>query len=60
MTIDALSKSSTIEFQKPLTLEETEELLDYVAENLLGDIHTKSDYCTQRHHYTDDKKTDKK
>ena len=56
MTIDELLQSATIEFREPLTLEETEELLDYIAENLPGDIHTKSDYYTQRHHYTDDKK----
>jgi len=56
MAIDTLLAESTIKFQTPLTLEGTEELLDYVAENLPGNVSTNSNYYTQRHHYTDDGK----
>ena len=54
MTIDNLLAESTINFSVSLTLEETEELLDYIAENLPGETHTRSDYHAIR--YTENEK----
>ena len=49
MTIDLLLQSATIEFKEPLTLRETEKLLDYIAENLPADITSKTTYHYSRY-----------
>src|SRR3989344_1490990 len=55
MTIDLLLQSVTIEFKEALTLEETEKLLDYIAENLPADITSKITYHYCRYHNSENR-----
>ena len=47
-TIDNLLEASTISFPRPLSLEETEKLIDYVSINLPAQIITTSEYYKTR------------
>jgi len=50
MAVNDILENLTIEFPTPLTLEQTEELLDYLGENLPANINTESSYFNQRCH----------
>lgn len=50
MGIDELLMGPTIEFPRPLNLEETNKLLDYIAINLPAKINTKKEICCIRYH----------
>ena len=55
MRLDELSLASTIEFPKPLTLNETRDLLDYLAISLPAEIRTTIEYLEDRYYFPDEK-----
>ena len=44
MTLDDILEKSTIQFPEPLSLQEAQDLLQYIAENLPADIHYLASY----------------
>lgn len=59
MTIDKLMEESRIKFPHSLSLEKTDELLDYVARNLPGMINSKTEVNEQRVNFGNDNKCHK-
>jgi hypothetical protein len=59
MTIDELAQASTIIFENPLSLEDMESLLDYMARELPASINTSTKYYEQRSDYGESMKTER-